>query len=736
MAHFLSQHLTGVHYFADQGFDFDQEGISLILGENRNSGKDKQNTNAVGKSLFFSQLPEMITEEPRVGTRADRLRKGTRSLKFRVGKNVYEFQQSFGPSKNRVLKNGVDLGIHGVAPAHEYFRNKIGMSDAEIMTFMYLDSSVPHPLVSGDTASRKRFFLDFFQSSLGSLNSVRKVIQSEADRLKAVERSYKENTERAKELKGQIPKNLDQLKEECELAEESLNSVNKRAEEYAPILRLRDQLEAHSEEQEFLLKIDVADTNGLDAYSSKLERKIKRLRDTYKAALRFADWKKAQGKLSEKLKASHEILDAHPWFKEKPKTAETLKRAENFRTKLREVYAWEQDRVENVQDEVTRLERDLKKFRQELADLKEDTHSAECEVDKCPTCGGKYNNRAAKERVRINNEYMDTYRKKIQGVKERLESEELSVESLRDAQENLRGVEEEMPKLKVAIQALETILEAENPTDAPENPNVDLAEVDEQLERALETRSRIPSLRRYLDMHAEFLSIPKEQRRAAVKFNIQEVQSLAVQVANQKAELERFKVLNEELGRIQLKRASQLEELADKEAAELLVEATSKKGMERLMIRTLCKRLEEQVNKYAKMMFSEDYIFSFDLQTQFNITVTRRHGKREEVSDVRKLSGAERKLFALVLIPSLLAFVPKNKRSNLLILDEPTAAMGPANVDAFVRFLPLLNSIIKHIVVITPLSPAEYLKLNPRVYTVVKDKHKSVIVEKATLAEA
>lgn len=729
MPHFLSQHLENVHFFKDQAFDFNHKGVSLILGSNANAGAST-NTNGVGKSLFFSQLPEMLMDEPLIGTRADRLRKGSRSFEFQSGKNVYRVQQKFGPTKVEVFKNDNPMSFHGVANAMKFVRDKIGMTDAEVKTFLYLDSAVPHPLISGDTASRKRFFLEFFSASLGSLDSVRRIIKDELDRLTAIRRSYDINTERVKELKGKIPKNLADLRAEAEALSDEVEASSRLADKYAPISRLFDRIARSQEEADALESIGVSSTAELDEYTAKLERKIANARKVYKAAMAFADWKKAQDKRKSRLKEAHQTLEDHPWFRKRPKNKETLATAEEKMAKLREFRKNAGEDLDSARARIRDLTRSIRDLESAIADLEHQNDHASKDVGTCPTCGGAYDNKKAKELIRINKSYIAQHQEALRVAKKTMKAPELAESHLEELEQLLSGVEEQLPLLKNAVNALEDVLQDQSgDEDAPADPGVDVADLDEKLERMLDRKAGLPVLGNYLVALEEYAAIPVKTRRAAKAFSVSSIADKAMKLADLKAQLARIDAIREEVDRLQGERAEQLEQLSDLDAVELLTQATSKKGMEKLIIRALCKQLEEQVNKYAKMMFAEDFVFSFDLETQFNITVTRRYGKKEIPSDVRKLSGAERKLFALVLIPSLMAFVPKSRRSNLLILDEPTAAMGPANVASFVRFLPLLNSVIPHIVVITPLSAVDYYSIKPRVYTVVKKKGISTIIE-------
>jgi len=169
------------------------------------------------------------------------------------------------------------------------------------------------------------------------------------------------------------------------------------------------------------------------------------------------------------------------------------------------------------------------------------------------------------------------------------------------------------------------------------------------------------------------------------------------------------------------------EQLDEREVLEILHEALGRHGAEALMIKAVCQRLEQQVNKYARLLFPEDVTFHFDLETQFDIVVKRKYGKKTIASDVRKLSGAESLLFSLILLIALLAFTPPKNRCNILVLDEPTANFGQEMVDAFVKFLPILNSLIPHIIVITPKPNSPYP--GSKIFTVVKKKGQSQIVE-------
>jgi DNA repair exonuclease SbcCD ATPase subunit len=147
-------------------------------------------------------------------------------------------------------------------------------------------------------------------------------------------------------------------------------------------------------------------------------------------------------------------------------------------------------------------------------------------------------------------------------------------------------------------------------------------------------------------------------------------------------------------------RLAELKDAMEKQQAlELIIEGYSDKAMKKMAIESISKHLMASVNRYAALVF-ENYSFEFVWGTQIQILVHRPEG----VSDVRKLSGAESMLFTLILILSLLVFVPKSKRLSLLILDEPYASFSDGTAELFTKLLPHITQVIPSVLIITPKS--------------------------------
>jgi DNA repair exonuclease SbcCD ATPase subunit len=172
-------------------------------------------------------------------------------------------------------------------------------------------------------------------------------------------------------------------------------------------------------------------------------------------------------------------------------------------------------------------------------------------------------------------------------------------------------------------------------------------------------------------------------------------------------------------------------ELINEEPLKLLVEAYSDKAMKRMAIKSVSTKLMHEINKYAKLIFPEDFDFGFSWESsKISLTVTRKYRQGKKVktltSDVRKLSGAESKLYTFILVLAHLTFVPARKRSNVLILDEPDSNMSAETSEAFKKLLPILNKVIPSIIVITPRTEQRYE--GAQEFTVLKEKGEAKIV--------
>lgn len=717
---FLKWTLKGMPFFKDQSFDFSKPGISLVLGKNLDSSND--NPNGAGKSFFFSELAELLISKPVIGERQDIIRKGSRELVFRKGKHLYTVTRSFHPGeKLRIERDGVDLEYRELSAAHEALSKLIPYSPQEVLSLFYLDSRVPHPLTRGSSAARREFFLRFFRMSAAP--QMRKVVKAEVDRLRGTTGALTEVTAGVKLLRQQVAdKDVPALEASLEEMQGQLTQLSVNAKEYQRIAKVVADFQAYSDELEALAELGVSTEGEAEALVAKTERRITRLSESRAA------WNSYEAGLA----ARKESLEKVEWIKrllpekltrdpvasvELTQARLDLKR-ESLRVLKTRKEALETNLDEEALAEEGRIEKRIQRLRESIASLKK-------ESDTCPTCGGPWDNKHAKQEEA-------SARSKIKELT--TEGENLA-RMRKQATCELKTLTPEYEELVLQVNTqkerlgLLQDLVGHLSVSTVEKPSGSKDEVEMNLAAARKTRDALEGSTRALRVKATYDELTKKERRLATLEDPTEAYvSLSEKASDLKVEIGLAKAKKQELAEARARRDKLKEELQDLPALELLYEAFSKKGIEALMIQTITDRLSMLVNKYSKFIFPEDYTFSFELETQFSFLVTRRYGKKVEVSDVRKLSGAESLLFNLVLYVALLSFVPKQNRPSVLILDEPTSNMGQELKESFLRFLPILQKVTPHIIIITPDTYAG-LSTGMEVFTVVKQKGVSKFVE-------
>lgn len=722
---FQSLHLESMPFFKRQSFNLAQKGVSLILGRNLDSSN--QNTNGCGKSLFFSQLPELLIGEPTIGFKQDLIRKGHTSLTFKTGDNTYKVTRQFKPGeKIHIEKNGVDLEYRELSVAKAELRKLLPFNPEEVLSLLYLDSRIPHPLVRGSSSIRQKFFMDFFR--MNSAPAMRKLIKADIDALSSKSGAYKVHQERLKELKSKLDAHdLDQLLSRQEKVKSSLVKYEVKAKHYASLERIRDDYESIKVEAAALKDLGVSSWREAQDEAVSIEEKLSSVAEQLSQWKRYDSWVENQQELLTRKKEVKAALRAFPQQEAltvKQLTIsidELVEDIDSYNAKLDKLKVRLREVSESVEDSARS---ELKAAKRKYKDLEEATGS-------CPTCGAAYDNKHAKKELRI-----------VDGT---ITSIQVGLEEIgcrRDALIEKKDSIEASLKIKCeTLEAWRKVRKLKNEQDSWEEsetvkePKTDKdilverrAKLKAKYQTLLSSKPVFIALRDYKDLSKDDLLLLRGESPTSKLLALHE------ESGELKMQVEEVKELTAEYKKLKADLKSIESELDEKAALDVLFEAFSKKGVESLMIKLVCDRLEQQVNKYARLLFPEDFKFKFDLETQFNITVTRKYGKGEITSDVRKLSGAESLLFSLILLISLLAFVPPKNRTNLLILDEPQSTFGPEMKQSFNKFLPILNSVIPHIIVITPdPGPGEEYPKGTRVYTVQKKGGKSTIVESKSL---
>lgn len=161
-----------------------------------------------------------------------------------------------------------------------------------------------------------------------------------------------------------------------------------------------------------------------------------------------------------------------------------------------------------------------------------------------------------------------------------------------------------------------------------------------------------------------------------------------------------------------------------------LMKAYGPKGMRIDRIRALAELYVERLNDYAPLIYGEDFRFEINLAPNKFDLIAHRSGVP---GDVNMLSGSEVRCFQLLSFLALLSMVPKEHRTNFVVLDELEANMDQRSRELYAKqFLPKLKELVDVVFVITPTTEQEFhIDGVDHNYRVTKTKGTSKIMEMA-----
>jgi DNA repair exonuclease SbcCD ATPase subunit len=739
----MSQHIRGFSLedtllFKDLHFQI-PKGLSVVYGLNRTNGKKSMQANGAGKSSAFAAIGETLYEEPIVGLKEDTIKQGKRTVRLQLGKKRVDVVRK--NTKLEILVNGRPKEFRKKSDGREWLRKNLPMSQAEFNTYGFLDARVPHPLVMGTSTERKRFFTEAF--GLDKIDVERRLFEAELSQLKRVRTAYKElkavfDADKARALPKEERLKLLARKKKYEAELEELQAKHVRLQD---IMRLL----AFEETAGKKLRQFDAICPDLEDYSQLFKDTQANLRDN-KAKLRDAQaWAEYQRDSRKYTKAYAALSDEAKALIDKLGFGKARKRCKDAATELSEIevtiesherYLSDFDMKKPAKPEEERPDANKKELRARLESLEHKLeHALKFKTGTCDSCGQDVKVRDPKELKRkakevsallelidLWDEY-DTQRAEYKEFKAKRDKIEAELPDLKAQRKRLKGYKSIGAELR----------------ELPEEPEPFTGkklEV-EVCEQMVEEDRKQLELLEFIDPNIDHVhdlrKLTDKQRNAAAvgpKLN-ERINELHEKLSSLKARLEVNRSVTDGLQKMKDRLLEMRAELINEEPLKLLVKAYSDKAMKRMAIKSVSTKLMQEINKYAKLIFPEDFDFGFSWESsKISLTVTRKYRQGKKVktltSDVRKLSGAESKLYTFILVLAHLTFVPARKRSNVLILDEPDSNMSAETSDAFKKLLPILNKVIPSIIVITPRTEQRYE--GAQEFTVLKEKGEAKIV--------
>lgn len=733
--HIISQRLQKTLLFKDVTWEF-KPGLSVVYGLNQASTKTSNNGNGAGKSAFFSLLGENFFDAPIVGEKQDALRSGIRTV-----------TAMFDDKRVELIRDGakLDIVVDGKSKRRTkpmtkaWLAKHLPLDEESWNTYTHIDARVPHPLVMGSSTDRKKFFTSFF--GLDKMDVERRLFQAELAKLGKVRAAYNEikaEYQRTKEkLETYNIQNLKVKKQETQDLLDELNAKNSRLQNITQLLAFEKSASAQIAEFVALCPDGV----DQDIFDELLEA-AKWNRKTNKADLEEArEWGQYQRDTRKYTEAYNALSNNTRKLLLKLGRKKALEKCRVYSADRRglEEQAYTADCnlkaaqkiIKNGKPEkVDEPESTKKELRASLESLEHQyDHARKFKKGQCETCGQSVDIKdpaklkAKIEKIRAQIEQHDVY-------SEYLEQRDSYKKAKKEVEtSDLESLEAEVEKSDKYLKILDELKSLPESPKKFEGKKLEVKVLERMVEEDKERLRLLEFIQPNLETLVELQKLTDKQRRAAsiaikLQTKINEAQESLGKI---RLKLGLAKELNADYVRLKSRIVEMREQLKDEEALKLLVEGYGDKAMKKMAIKTIASRLMTEVNKYARVVFPEDYTFEFKWDSKISLIADRKYGKKRLISDVRKLSGAESKLFTIVLVMALMTFVPKRKRCNVLILDEPTANFSPETTEAFMRLLPALNKLFPSIILITPRTDERYE--GAREFTVLKTRKEAKILE-------
>lgn len=736
--------LKDVGPFRDVTFKI-PKGVSVIYGLNKAGGKFSANSNGVGKSMLMSSLAEMIYEDPIVGEKADRIVSGKRAFSFTDtnGKKITAVRQAKGRTDRLSIKvDGVEKKFRTPTYARAFLKKSFPLSQEEFSTYVHIDSRIPHPLVMGTSAARKAFFTSFF--GLDRMDAERKLFIAELNKLQRVKSAFNALRDTYENGKADLlnDEQLANAEKTRRIVKRKLESLQHNFEEAQDTLRLL-QFAQSAKDQIKTLTIACGGTINEGYYEKAVadnKWELNKVRADIEETERWEQYKRDNARYTEAFAALSS--EARLLIKtEGSRGARSM--AEAAASELVRATA----AVKHVDLEVKRLKTELEESLPERVEAPSENegdlqtlsrayahqleHAEQFQEGKCETCG---------QVVDIKDPTI--LKKKLKSVRAKLEAH-ADARLYKEARKNrnnlqfkLKAYVTDLSRAKAKAEKHRELADLHDELSSlPRRPKpfegkkLQLVVLKRMFEELQERKSLLDYVKPHLQTIIEFKALTKADvvaARAASSVS-GEMNELQDRLSKAQARIELHKTISERQAEIRTKLVEMKKELADEQPLKLLVQGYQDKNIKKMAVEAISERLMALINRYAKLVFPEDFTFSFEWGTQIRLLVHRKYGRKISTSDVRKLSGAESKLFTIVLVLSLLSFVPSHKRTNLLVLDEPSANLSKEMTQSLQELIPVLNKFIPSIVIITPRSDERFNDAHN--FTVVKMAGVATIVD-------
>lgn len=742
--------LTNVISFKDTTVDItDNNGLVVISGLNLDS-TESHNTNGAGKSLLFSSLGNALFESTPLDGKLKKTHKEMLAvkgsginLKFtsHTGTEV-ELNQS--PSKYVLHLDGKDQKIGKKVIVQDKLKQLMPLTEDEFYSYCYIQSQRPLQFQVDKDLDRLKFItelfdLDVYDKIRQALTKRKGVISDKETEFNVYAGQYDNVTRELKKLNWTPESNgkLKKLKAKTVKHQESLKKL------YSKAAKLRTSLESVAEIERIEKAISKLSLPSIDKV------KLKKLIAKVKSYKEYKTRKSNYDSLVSTFQENIDSLLAALGDKDDISLKELRTRYDDLNTSISEIQTLVrkaqnlQGQIKEVSEDISDYESDLKelgfklkdKIKSKGVDFEALTRCIELadtlaghEDGDCPTCGSTIDRKAIEAAAKLARKKLTKHKTKLKAIKiqgyvkdlkKSLKSYESKLSTLlgdsdiKSLKSKAKSKEKSLDKIRehgIILKDLSSYREKLEGISKPKKvakPKTDLSlsELKDQRDiwNTYDTLTGKLEVLTGSGKSFDVKSLKSELKSTEVKIEdlekkLNTLSSRATTLSVNKKEYELHTTAKLDLDAKLAKIKPIIEE---KELVTYLWKQFGATNLKLQAAGKMLKLLENSLNTYAPLVFSEPFKFSITPTKQgISAIVTRPKGIP---CDIRKLSGAESNCFRLLFAVALMPLVPAHKRVNFIVLDEPDSACGEPVRQGLIRdFLPRLRAIVPHVFWITP----------------------------------
>jgi DNA repair exonuclease SbcCD ATPase subunit len=763
MLRLLEHELTNVVSFENAQVINDSP-FTVVSGWNKDSLIANNTSNGSGKSLLYSSLANVFFDSaPLAPKRSSKDMLSDKGAAIRIalhdGKHRWDVTQSSAGIS--IHRDGKDLEITRKPHQRKKMDEIFPLTEEEFYSYVYIQSQKPCLFQHAKPAERLHYLTSMFDLDVydkmkkyftDKLAEVKKkqtefdVVNSNLLRVttQMEERNWtpehKERLQEVQHIVSTLGPDLQSLTvsiTEAEGALITLRRIKETKEKLADITVPLTEEEIRAEAK--ALRAYEKQEERIESYNAQVTKLKKRIKGLPKVSS-----KKVRSELktiNKKLKALTSDLEKQVTIRKKFK--EYTSELEEAKSTLEELG------IDSVKTMTKALNLDVDKVVASLNEAKGTLELAgildDCEDGECPTCRQSVNVKKIRKFVKEAKKTVETCKAQIAAHKAAVEFKELEdnpvefdqddfdtkrkeYEALEARQEEL---EESLSDATLRSELTEQLESLESPGDSLPEPKYTEEQLEELFDAAVDKaklQSRLKDLKKDApDTSYEKLKgvIAKKQKKLKTlnkKYNkaLEESSNLKNRKTAYRMLREQFDDLTEQLEAVK-------PIIAKRDYLKALETAYSAKGLKIHAANQILATITQNLNRYSNLIFAEPFKFNVFADAKGVHCIVDR-GKKRKASDARLLSGAESDAFRLLWMWAMLVMIDDSKRTNFVVLDEPDSHMDPTTTTLMKeRFIPALQSLVDHVILITPLETGQYS--DAKRLTVVKHKGKSSLEE-------